>query len=307
MPGRVTIRDVAARAGVSPATVSFVLNETPGQVLRPETRTRVREAAAELGYTPHRIAQALREGRSRFVLLKTGPLRERGGSLGSYIAGLEDELRRHGHTLLVTSGQTHDELLETVAPRTVMDLTRIYFQGEGADLDDGGWVDGLAAHTATQLEALLAAGHSRIAVAIPAGHADERLAQLRVAHARQFLASREGAGSVVIEIPTRREEAVEVMRGLRARHPEVTAVAAFSDDVAFMVLAAMSAAGLSVPDDLAVIGFDESTHAALWQPALTTVRIDAEVFGRRAARAALGLDAGPWAAPSSRVVRGETV
>jgi DNA-binding LacI/PurR family transcriptional regulator len=91
---------------------------------------------------------------------------------------------------------------------------------------------------------------------------------------------------------------------LCASHPEVTAVAAFDDDVALSVLAAMRRLGLSAPGDLAVIGFDDNGYGALTSPALTTVHIDAEAHGRQAALAILGLDsAGLSPAPGRVVVR----
>ncbi|MFT4211787.1 MAG: LacI family DNA-binding transcriptional regulator [Microbacterium sp.] len=302
MTSRITLRDVARAAGVSPTTVSFVLNDTRGQTIPEQTRRRVREAASSLGYTPHRIARALREGASRLVLLETGPLRRAGTSLNSLILGLDDELRRHGYTLLVTSGGGDDELLHAVAPRTVLDLTSVYFGTSGGSVDDGGWVDGMAAHTATQLRHLVARGHSRLAVGVPADPEWTRLAELRVLHAQQFAAAEGLPPPVVVVVPHDKAEAARAVDGLRRAHPQITALAAFSDDVALAVLAGMTARGLQAPDDLAVIGFDESGYGELWEPALTTVVIDAEAFGRRAARAALGLDAGEWATPSSHVV-----
>jgi DNA-binding LacI/PurR family transcriptional regulator len=85
----------------------------------------------------------------------------------------------------------------------------------------------------------------------------------------------------------------------------VTAVAAFDDDVALRVLAAMRALGLAAPGDLAVIGFDNAGYGALVDPALTTVHVDAEGHGRKAAREVLGLDAGHLArfTPGRVIVR----
>ncbi|GIM95362.1 hypothetical protein Ato02nite_071550 [Paractinoplanes toevensis] len=76
----------------------------------------------------------------------------------------------------------------------------------------------------------------------------------------------------------------------------VTAVAAFDDDTARRVLARTDRA------DLAVIGFDETAHGAFWKPSLTTVRIDAAGYGRRAARRALGHPAGDAPVEASRVI-----
>ncbi|GAA1425776.1 LacI family DNA-binding transcriptional regulator [Agrococcus citreus] len=302
---RATIRDVAAAAGVSPTTVSFVLNDTPGQAIPEATRHRVRSAVAQLGYTPHRIARALREGSSRLVLLRAGPLRG-SASMASLIAGMDEELRRHGHALIVTYGtvEAERELLEAVAPRTVLDLVRIYGSGDSPQ-GDGGDVDGLEAHAAVQLGHLLELGHRSIAVALPADPSFEPLSSLR-RRQLEAAAARAGATAIPIIIPREPSGAALALARLRAEHPRATAIAAFNDDVAFVVLAAMHAAGLSAPDDLAVVGFDEGEHAALWNPPLSSLRIDAAEFGRRAARRALGLDTGAWQRPPSQVVRRAT-
>ncbi|MFT4124377.1 MAG: LacI family DNA-binding transcriptional regulator [Microbacteriaceae bacterium] len=314
----VTVRDVARHAGVSPATVSLVLNETPGQRIHPQTRERVRAAAAELGYAPNRIARALREGSARIVLLRTGPLL--GGSLSSLIAGMEAELREHGHTLLVShqQGEQHageradDDILRAVAPRSVVDLGELYRsgaadgarKGRGADSrGDGGWVDGLARHTATQLEHLLRRGRRRIAYAHPAVGL-ESLVELRAAHMNDWLRRHGLPAAVRVTVPEEREGAAAAVLGLLGAHPDVDAVAAFSDDVAIGVLAGCAAEGVPVPGRLAVIGFDEGRLGRLWTPSLTTVRIDAEGYGRRLARSVLGLEPRPRAhRPSEVVVR----
>ena len=101
-----------------------------------------------------------------------------------------------------------------------------------------------------------------------------------------------------------RTAAGDSLSALLARPDPVTAVAAFDDDVALRVLAAMRALGLSAPGDLAVIGFDDNGYGALATPALTTVHIDAEAHGRQAARAILGLNAADLApVPGTVVVR----
>ena len=85
----------------------------------------------------------------------------------------------------------------------------------------------------------------------------------------------------------------------------MTAFAAFDDDVALRILAAARDLGLSVPGDLAVIGFDDTDYGVLFTPTLTTVHIDAEDHGRRTARRVLlGLDGdGFTAAPAQVIVR----
>ncbi|MFK0287450.1 substrate-binding domain-containing protein [Streptomyces sp. NPDC090499] len=92
-----------------------------------------------------------------------------------------------------------------------------------------------------------------------------------------------------------------------AAHPEVTALAAFDDDIALRSLTALRDLGRRVPDEVAVIGFDETEYGSLSTPALTTVRIDAEVLGRIAAREALGLDTAGLSPVPSRIVVRESV
>ena len=94
------------------------------------------------------------------------------------------------------------------------------------------------------------------------------------------------------------------MRAFLDGHPDVTAFAAFDDDVALRILAAVRDLGLGVPGDVAVIGFDDTDYGALFSPTLTTVHIDAEDHGRRTARTILGLDdGGPGNAPAQVIVR----
>lgn len=307
---RATLKDVARASGVSTATVSFVLNDTPGQTIPEPTRARVREAARDLGYTPHRLARALREGTSRVVLLKLGDLRP-GHSLDGFVTGMRQELWRRGHTLVVHPGGADRaalaELVATLAPRAVVDLGRPY-EGDGEDGEtegsDGGWADGLAAHTMTQLAYLAERGHTHVAFAVPAEAATGGLAALRVRYAREAWSAVGGGDLRPVSISSESDAARVAVDGLRSRSAGVTAVAAFDDEVALRVLAAMADLGLSAPDDLAVIGFDDGPHGALWRPTLTSVHIDGEGFGRRAAREALGIDeAGERAVPDSVVVR----
>ena len=309
---RPTIRDVAAAAQVSVATVSYVLNNTPGQTIRESTRERVREAAARLGYLPHGVARTLREGTARIVLLNTGDVAI-GASLASFIRGMGDELRSLGHTLVVTSAadaaraDVPRDLIEAVSPRAVLDLATLTSGVENDDTVSGtveGAHVGFAFQNRQQLRFLKERGHRHIAFVTPQG--GEMLPRIRRAQAVSAAADL-GIGLQTLDLdldgdPEGRQRAVEHL----AHRSEVTAVAAYDDDVAVAVLSAMADAGLRAPRDLAVIGFDESPMARLWRPALTTFRIDADGYGRRAARVALGLDPGEWRHAPSQVVIRET-
>ncbi|MET7397211.1 LacI family DNA-binding transcriptional regulator [Dactylosporangium sp. NPDC005572] len=293
--------DVARASGVSRATVSFVLNGTANQTISEATRDRVRLAVAELGYVPHSIARALREGASRIVVLQVGGL-PRGHALESFIDGLDEELAAAGHGLLVSYGDRSLEstgtLLEAVSPRAVIDLPALYSRPD-RDVADGGWIDGLAAHAMTQVSFLRSRGHLAVAVAEP--NRPDPVVALLAGHVRA--AARE------LGMPRPRSvrvgETDTTARRLRAvtQDHRITAVAALTDDLAIAILAAMTDLGLTAPKDLAVIGFDDTRHGALWRPALTTVHIDARAFGRRAARNTLGLPADDTQPTPARVIQ----
>jgi DNA-binding LacI/PurR family transcriptional regulator len=306
--GRTTLKDVARVSGVSSATVSFVLNETPGQTIPDATRERVQRAARELDYAPHRVARALREGSSRVVVLNVDGLAS-GNSLDGFIRGMRDELAANGHALAVQLGCPDDaqagEFLGVLAPRAVVDIVGLYL--EGPDANDGGWVDGIAAHTRTQLRYLVDRGHSGIAFAVPAEAESERMVWLRTEYAGEACRALGLASPTVCGLSTDVGAAAAALADLRDRHPEVTAIAAFDDEVALRVLAAMSDLHLVAPEDLAVIGFDDGRYGALWRPPLTTVHIEAEAFGWRVARSVLRLEVGDWKIPPSHVIERATV
>ena len=300
---RATLKDVARASGVSTATVSFVLNATPGQTIPPPTQERVRAAAAALGYQPHGLARALREGRSRTVLLAVGRLRG-GRSLEGFIQGMSAELQAHGYGLLVYPGASsesgHADLVRDLRPHGVIDLAKMY--SAPSDTADGGWVDGLAAHTLTQLGHLAERGHRSIAFALPSEVDLDGLVSLRREFAEEA-GRRLGLDAVTtIAVPDAADDARDAVAALRRDHPGTTAIAAFDDEVALRVLAGLSDLGLAAPLDLAVLGFDDSRVGAAWRPALSTVRIDARMFGRRAARALLGLADEELASPPATVV-----
>ena len=307
---RVTLNDVAAASGVSRATASFVLRDSPGQSISAATRERVRAAARALGYVPNGLARALREGMSRIVLLTIDVALD-GNYARSYIGGLDAELAAHEHVLLVRYARPHDPaermVLDTIAPRAVLRFGEPYLTGRELDDSGGGWRDGLAAHVAAQVGYLASHGHERIALALP--DRDTPLRSVRQRFADRAAAALGLAPLIPFTVAGPRSTAgssgttaADSLSALLALAEPVSAVAAFDDDVALRVLAAMRPLGLSAPGDLAVIGFDDNGYGALAAPALTTVHIDAEAHGRQAARAILGLPAGDLAPAPGRVI-----
>ncbi|AJE38823.1 LacI family transcriptional regulator [Streptomyces nodosus] len=305
---RVTLNDVAAASGVSRATVSFVLNDDPHQTISAATRDRVKQAARDLGYVPHGVARALREGSSRIVVLNIDAGLE-GEYSRSYVHGLDAELAAHEYVLLVRHGhhtpQSTQQVLDAIAPRAVIHFGGTYLTGRELDDAGGGWRDGLAAHTALQIRHLVEHGHTHIALALPDTKSPLTATRLKfTGHAAT------NAGIPVpasFAAPRDRAACADTVAAFLADAPEVTAIACFNDDVALRVLAALRDLGRAVPDEIAVIGFDDNGYGAYVTPALTTIHINAEAHGRLSARLALGLGTGDLRPPPARVVDRQSV
>jgi DNA-binding LacI/PurR family transcriptional regulator len=268
-----------------------VLNDDPNQRISSDTRERVRRAARDLGYVPHGIARALREGSSRIVVLNIAWGLE-GNYSRSYIRGLDDELAAHDHVLLVRHGHSAphstQQMVDTIAPRAVLRFAEAYLTDHEPNAED--WKSGFAAHAALQIRHLTDRGHTHLAMALPDNSSPLTEVRLRFIHATTDMLGLPPITPFVVPRP--RAAGTVAVQAFLTAHSTVTAVAGFDDDVALRTLTALHDLGLTAPDDLAVIGYDDTEYGALVTPALTTVHIDAEAHGRLAARAALGLDAG---------------
>lgn len=304
MTRRVTSTDVARASGFSRQLVGFVLNNTPGQSIPETTRAKVLRAAADLGYVPHGPAQALRRGRGRTVLL-TVPDLPQGGTMGDMIEALADDLTADGLTLVTylvgAEQRSPREVAAALAPVAVVgmvpfsDADVAIFRASGAAVVLPEPETGLGSNLdeamrllgQMQVDHLVSRGHRRIVFAAPDDARSSGLALGRYEGAR---AAAERHGLPVVKrhvVPAAGAE--DVLRVWRAgRHP-VTAVACHGDEVAFAVLAAARAAGLRVPDDLAVMGADELSIARYAEPPLTTISIDGRRSGVILARTLVDL------------------
>ncbi|WP_406432498.1 LacI family transcriptional regulator [Streptomyces sp. NBC_00631] len=294
---------MAAASGVSRATVSFVLNDDPCQTISAATRDRVQQAARELGYVPHGVAKALREGSSRVVVLTIDTGME-GNYSRSYVRGLDAELDAHDHVLLVRHGRhtprSTRQILDAIAPRAVLHFGEMYLTGHELDDLGGGWRDGLAAHSALQLRHLVDHGHTQVAVALP--DTDSPLTAARLKFTGHAAMNMDVPVPGSFAVPQGRAACAEAVGAFLGDAPQVTAIAGFNDDVALRVLMALRDLGRRVPDEVAVIGFDDNGYGAYASPALTTVSVDAEAHGRLSARLALGHETGGLRPPPARVV-----
>ncbi|PPG56836.1 LacI family transcriptional regulator [Rathayibacter sp. AY2B7] len=281
MANRVTSRDVATAAGVAQSTVSFVLNDSPGQSISADTRERVLRAARELQYTPNHAGRALRRGRSDIVLLllPTSPL----GSLSAdMITFVTDEFERVGFAVLtrrVPEGKPISSIWRGLSPTLVIGFAKVS-DAEVEEMRQAGIASFMPDSQASSQEVgrvqarhLIDAGHRTIGYLWPSdprqrGYAVDRLGGV------QHECEESGLDAPrVVEIDFDVESATTAIAELRAAEPRVTAVCVYNDEYAFAVLAAMDGLGLRVPADMAVIGVDNIQLAAFAHPPLTTVDI----------------------------------
>ncbi|NGY65318.1 LacI family transcriptional regulator [Lentzea sp. NEAU-D13] len=303
---RVTAADVAKSAGVSRATVGYVLNNTPGTRISPETRRRVLDEATRLGYRPSAAAQALARGRSKIVLvvLPDWPLEL---TLRTQLDEAARVLDEAGYAVIVHTdhGSEHAQpLWKLVEPEVVVGLvpftpaqvrsiraagiTRI---APNPDLRlDIGAIPAVVAGAQLQVRHLASLGHRALAFASPA---DPRLADL--AAVRRLAAERE---AVALGVEVRDARAVDhrdeaLPSVLHAwLSAGITGVVAFNDDVAGTVVGTAVRAKILVPQDLAVVGHDNTPMASYFAPTLSSVGIDSVGFGRWMAQQALNLAEG---------------
>ncbi|ABW09912.1 hypothetical protein BBK14_29640 [Parafrankia soli] len=299
-PRGVTASDVARALGVSRVTVSYVLNQTPGQSISEATRKKVLAEAERLGYRPHAAARSLAGGSSRVILflLPDWPVGDH--TTGEYLKGAANVLNAAGYTLTAGTHQTGSQarplwealdadLVVPVAPLTDEELAALRPASAPRALAGGALAPEQSPisriGTALQVQHLHELGHTRL---VFAGSSDPRLAGLVAARAAEVRERGRELGIEVIDeqlIADTDDGVAAVVQGWLAA--AVTGVVAFNDNVAAHVVRAAVRGGVPVPERLAVVGHDDSPLARLYLPTLTSVRVDAAGMGRRTARAVL--------------------
>ena len=319
----VSMRDVAARAGVSQRTVSNVVS---GHVhVSPDTRARVQLAIDELRYRPNVSAQSLRQGKTGIIGLAVPEI------AAPYFAELADLVQRaaeaRGVTLLIeqTGASRERELLVLdgyhsnvidgliISPMaiTAADLQEHRLQIPtvllGERIDEGGGVlhvaidNVAAAHAATAH--LLSLGRRRIAAVGADLTPDGVGPALRRLHGyRQALAEHGVAHSADLEVGTgsglrwAHSQGYAAVEALLTGGPPVDAMFCFNDVLALSAIRAATALGLRIPDDIAIVGWDDIAGAAYYTPSLTTVRPDKAAIAESAVERLTALIAGAPAA-----------
>lgn len=317
---RVSMADVAERAGVSAQTVSRVANGSPR--VDPATRVRVEKAMADLGYRMHRAARALRTGQTSTIGLVVSTLASVGNS--RMLQAISEAAAARDYALAVV----------TVGERGIHDaFARLRSQG----------VDGaVVLNEATEL-ARDTQPPADLHLVVVDSPPDERFSIVQTDHAGGARAATRyllklGHSTVHhLAGPARSFAAAERERGWRealadagvvAPEPvrgdwtsasghlsvsellEATAIFVANDQMALGALRALADAGRRVPDDVSVVGFDDVADAAEFRPPLTTVRQDFDALGRRAVAALVGAIEGGEpvveTVPASVIVRRST-
>lgn len=307
---RPTQADVARRAEVSQTVVSYVLNDIRTVSISPETRKRVQDAIAELGYIPDNAARSLRSGRTMTIAAVipdiTNPF------YPDLIRGIQNVTQASGYDLVTynTDGTLEGEqrgidtarrgrvdglilnpfhidpsyLLPILTDGIPMVINGEYhLDAYPPDLPlDRVYVPGDAAARSI-VDYLIEKGHTRIAMI--AGEDATPPREGRVRGYRQALAAHHiPLEEALIRGSTFNEEGgYEAMRELLTITPRFTAVFAANDLMALGAFIACREAGIRVPEDIAIAGFDNIPAARLVSPALTTVAQYPERTGRHAA------------------------
>lgn len=297
----VTAKDVAREAGVSQATVSYVINDNPHQRISTETRRRVLDAVARLGYAPSAAARALRRGSSDVVLLVL-PDVPLGPAVAHLIEQLTDELEPFGLSLVARRNRGEGRLsrlwreLRPIAVVGVVDLPAgaeeemraagiaVVNTVMSSKRDDSTTAVPQNVVGRMQLERLAYRGHRRIGYAAPDDSRVNVFYTLRLEGVREACLELGLDQPDVQQVHLTGEDGERVVRAWTGRDEPVTGVCAYNDETAFAVLAGARRLALRVPADLAVIGVDNIPLATLSTPPLTTVDQNVDAVAAHLAR-----------------------
>ena len=325
----VRLKDVAEHVGLSPAAVSMILNGSPLSERIPEaTRERVLAAARELNYRPNLLARSLRNQRSLSIGVLVPEISE--GYAAGVMRGVERHLRSEGYFYLLASHDSNPELVNesmaVLSDRSVEGFLLLATRLE----------------TAPSLPTVIVSGHQQLDGVTNVVVDHDRAAELALGHFRElgheriavfrgapdnsdandrWRAIRETASRHGAEIPTELTIDIEGEdygggfykggydggRELLDSRVDFTALFAFNDISAIGAMRAFLDAGLRVPQDVSVVGFDDIQSAAFHNPGLTTVRQPLREMGVIAARTLLERISSRSTDPSSVTVEPELI
>lgn len=291
----VTIRDVAAKAGVSVATVSRVFNRKGP--IREDTKQRVMEVAGELQYVPHAGARSLSTRSTRTIGVVLPDLH--GEFFSEVIRGIDLAARAEGyHLLLSGSHADRDEMRAVVqAVRGLVDGLIVM----SPDLEPSALVADLPAGVPVVMLNARVGGHPSVTIDNSGGARDvvrhlHTIGHQRIAfiggpqHNADAEQRRRGYRSAMKELQLEsleldghftEESGFDAGRAVASMKKRPTAVFAANDAMAIGALSAFREAALSIPDDVALVGFDDIPIARFLTPPLTTVKVPIAELGRK--------------------------
>jgi len=308
-PKRVTITDIARESGASPTTVSLVLRDKPG--IGPETRDRVLAAAQALGYErkPGVASRPATPVATVAILFRARPHspEDRSQAVNPFyswvLTGIEATARARRINLLYGTLGVDDENTVIDAPDHLLDqplngaiVVGTFGDGTVSELLAGRaypvvQVDGPARPQRFDVIASDNGGGARVAVdhLLARGHRKIGLVSRFRGVTPNFderedgyLATLAAAGCAPVIGRIRDEDATDALDEVLSQDPGVTAIFCVNDRFAMDSYKAATARGLAVPDDLSIVGFDNTDHATSYGPGLTTMSVDKVGMGRHA-------------------------
>jgi len=305
---RPTQVDVAKRAGVSRATVSYVLNGKVNKLssIPEETRQRVLDAIEELGYEPDARARALRSGSTNTIALIIPDLRN--PHFCEYATGVEEAARAAGYHMLLSSTTLNDEyavdifkdlaqrrfdgliiassfILESNEAKST--LARIQKRGLPViEMNELYGIDSVSANysdaTKEVVSYLLSLGHRRIGFVYGVGAHEAGMDRLETYKESLDVAGISVEESLIIKCGATIEDGYQAALKLLKLDTRPTAIIAINDLLAISTLRAAGDLGLRIPEDLSVVGYDDIPMSNYLVPRLTTVTKNAHTLGMQA-------------------------
>jgi LacI family transcriptional regulator len=311
-----TSSDVARKAGVSQAAVSYVFNGRQNRHVSAETREKILRAAQELGYHAHPSARSLRKGQSDEIccIINAPP------SFFSYRLhfSLQQQIVAHAYTPVFYTGpdtptpkwretlrgmfarrpaglimsqltETADEIalarqmgiehIVLISIRAVEHVATIIFPG---------WPIG---HIAAQH--LLEGGHRHLGIVHPNNPLLEEIFRQRLDGMHSALIGRDDTRLDILPFAPTLAGARSLVQSSLARADHPTGIYAFNDECAFYLLKALTDRDIGVPRDIALVGTDDLSTCELMRPSLTSIRFDdVDIIGKRAVDMLIGMRSG---------------
>lgn len=321
---KATLHDVAAVAGVSPRTVSRVVNDEDG--FSEDTRTRVREVIEQLGYRPNLAARSLVTQRTHTIGLALTALTD------PFFPELADAIMRSARdrNRTIFLSQTEDEadlqrdVLDSLLARQVDAIISFPAYGSEAQIRSiaasgvpvvvidhhihhpriGIVRSDIVRGARFAVEHLMGRGHRRIAML-----ANERSPETRRWRETGFTETMMSAGlePIIVRTSADYQGGRSAAADLLSKHPDVTAIFAYNDMIGIGVMDWARSVGRKIPDDIAIVGVDDVPMTSLTTPRLSTVRLDRESVGREAVNMAIRMASEPDAVGDETVISVELV